>query len=85
MLFEFEDFVFEVFRGESGVGPGDTFYGAGEEDFRDVLYGVGEIVHVFIADGIFHDGGPEDFHELVGGAAVEDGAGVVEHVGVVVV
>ena len=70
LLFECGDFVFKVFGGESGIVPGDTFDGAGEENFRDVFDCVGEVVHVFIAGGVFEDGGPEDFHELVRGAAV---------------
>ena len=84
LMFKRGDFVFKVFGGESGILPGDAFDGAGENNFGYVFDRMGEVVHVFIAGGIFDDSGPEVFHELVRGAAVEDGTGIVEHVGVVV-
>ncbi len=70
LLLEGGDFVFKIFRGESGIIPGNTFDGAREEHFRDVFDCVGEVVHVFIAGGVLNDGGPEGFHKLIRRAAV---------------
>lgn len=84
LLFECGDFLFKVPGGEPGVVPVHTFDGAGEKNFRDVFDRIGEVVHVFIAGGIFNDCGPEVLHELVRDSAVQYGAGMVEHFGVIV-
>lgn len=84
LLFEFVHFVCQAFGSESCVVPGYTFNGAREKNFRDVVDRVSEVVHVMVAGGLLDDGGPEGFHKLVGGATIENGAGAVEHVGVVI-